>query len=235
MKRLWFASAFAGLIGSSSSPAVEMRTPFSFEQPERGNAVTWIMPNAAFFPAPGSSAALEPFRGGLLIDETPMEMRPPLGEGQGSGKKSHQFPSVWLGFITMDGELIPVTSDVVRAGSLPDTSSSWDIVVRPGRVWSDPMDEGWNRASFSFALVDPSSGATHDGVAMFLYRGTEIRDLRYQIVPEKTAASGECFTAAGLLPARFEAGDIDEATVRARHLAARKAPPSLGGSATARP
>jgi hypothetical protein len=126
------------------------------------------------------------------------------------GRDTRIFPSVRLTFFTVDGDLVPVTQDVIRSGSLGKGTSFWDIIVQPGRVWSEQADGGWSRAAFPFALVNSLEGETHNGLALFLYRDGEVSSVRYQVV-QQTAPFyvSDDFVAYGSAPARFYRTPID--------------------------
>ena len=142
-------------------------------------AATSLVPNASFVPLAGTAAA-PAFHGTLRVQESRMAATPEtFKSGEVFGKNPMIFPAFELSFTTADGDLIPVTQDVVRVGSLPGGESFWDILVQPGRVWKEEGDGDWSRASFPFALMHSLEGETHNGVAMFLYRNGEVSGLRY--------------------------------------------------------
>ncbi len=89
------------------------------------------------------------------------------------------FPSFWAAFITVDDYLVPVDRDILLTAS-----GDWDIILSPGRVWSEPGDGGWSRASLPFTLVGRKWNVSRNGLATFLYNDTEISDLTLQIVQE---------------------------------------------------
>ncbi|WP_162913132.1 serine hydrolase [Rhodospirillaceae bacterium SYSU D60014] len=126
------------------------------------------------------------------------------------GKDPKMFPAVEIPFFTHDGDLVPVSRDVIRYGSTAKGRSFWDIIVQPGRVWSEPGDNGWSRASFPFALMHLIEGETHNGVAMFLYNEDQVSDVRFQIV-QQTAPFyvTDYFTAWGQAPARYRPGGVE--------------------------
>jgi hypothetical protein len=90
-------------------------------------------------------------------------------------------------------------------------------------VWSEPSDNGRSRAAFPFALVNAREGETHNGLATFLYRGSEVSALRYQIVQQTLPGNVEViFSAFGSAPARAHVGRVnDEASLAQRYRAAR--------------
>ena len=104
--------------------------------------------------------------------------------GAGFLKGTGRFPGFSATFFTSDGYLAPVERDIIRS-----TSGDWDIVLSPGRVWSEPGDEGWSRASFPFTLVGRNYPGSHNGLAVFLFNDTEVSDLTFQIVQESSSWS----------------------------------------------
>ena len=187
-----------------------------------GSQPARVIENRAFVPGPGAAAAHEPFAGTLVLAESLLVSAPPdLGFHHVLGKDAQYFPAVRLAFITVDGDLVPVTQEVVRAGSTQPGKSYWDVIVQPGRVWVEPGDRGWSRAAFPFALVHTLEGETHNGLATFLYRGRDVTALRFQIVQQTTPAHIDVpFTAAGIAPAQREAlPSVDAEALAARYRA----------------
>ncbi|MEI9983434.1 MAG: serine hydrolase [Aliidongia sp.] len=182
-----------------------------------------VIGNAAFVPGPTAAAAHEPFAGTLVLGEAEMTTVPAkFTDARILGRDPHRFPAVDLAFITDQGDLVPVTQDVIRAGSAGRGRSFWDVIVQPGRVWSVPADGDWSRAAFPFALVNSIEGETHNGLATFLYRNGKVSNLRFQIV-QQTAPFyvKDHFTAAGSVPARFRPlAGIDRQAVAQRYEAA---------------
>lgn len=165
-----------------------------------------VIDNTAFAPDARAAPPREPFLGTLKLTETPMLSKPgKIVPGSVLGRDPQLFPGVTLSFFTDGADLVPFTQDVVRYASADRGKSYWDVLVQPGRAWSEPGDEGWSRAAFPFALVNSIEGETHNGLALFLYRGTEVSNVRIQIV-QQTAPYyiTNIFTAAGLVPAAFE-------------------------------
>lgn len=78
----------------------------------------------------------------------------------------------------VDGDiLIPVERD--RLLSLGDDLS---IILSPGRVWHEPADGDWSRASFPITVSD--RGGPRYGAVTFLYNETEISDIWFQLSQE---------------------------------------------------
>ncbi|MBS0377130.1 MAG: serine hydrolase [Proteobacteria bacterium] len=189
---------------------------------------TWsggVIPNSAFTPGTRAGPAHAPFLGTLQLAETrmhtvPVDFVPPLVLGRDPGL----FPAVNLSFFTEGGDLVPYTQDVIRSGTSGRGHSYWDLIVQPGRVWSEHGDEGWSRAAFPFALVNSLEGETHNGLATFLYRHGRVSNLRFQIV-QQTAPFyiKQVFVAAGLVTARLAAAPTEEAAALRREYRAGRA------------
>jgi hypothetical protein len=166
-------------------------------------AASWtggVIDNSAFVPGEHAAAAHEPFFGTLKLRESRMSSKPdPIAPSLVLGRDPQLFPGVELAFFTDGGDLVPFTQDVIRYASIDRGTSFWDLIVQPGRVWSDPADAGWSRAAFPFALINSIEGETHNGLATFLYRGSDVSNLRFQIVQQTSPYYvANRFVAAGL-------------------------------------
>jgi hypothetical protein len=165
-----------------------------------------VIDNAAFTPDLNAAPAKEPFLGTLALSETPMASKPDkLASGLVLGRDPGLFPGVAVSFFTDGGDLVPFTQELIPYASADRGKSYWDVLVQPGRVWSEPGDGGWSRAAFPFALVNSIEGETHNGLALFLYRGNRVSNLRFQIV-QQTAPYyiKDPFVAAGLARATLK-------------------------------
>jgi hypothetical protein len=141
--------------------------------------------NDEFAPPLHAAAAHEPFTGTLSLAETRMKTLPTKFKSATIlGRDPQLFPAVKLAFFTVGSDLVPVTQEVILAGSAGQSRSYWDLIVQPGAVWSLPDDHGWSRAGFPFALVNSLEGETHNGVATFAYRRGQATHLRVQIVQQ---------------------------------------------------
>lgn len=118
-------------------------------------------------------------------------------------------PGATLEVITHGEHLVPVVRGILTPGN-------W--IVSPGRVWSEPGDQGMSRAAFPFVVVDERDNSAHNGLAMFLFDNTRVSSLRFQIVQE--TAEWAKFDFWGQAPMTYAPGPVaDEATVRARFAA----------------
>ncbi|WP_329500399.1 hypothetical protein [Kitasatospora herbaricolor] len=89
--------------------------------------------------------------------------------------------------------LPPVSIDLVQNGShvipavrgLQITGSAyWNLIVEGGRAWNENGDGGRTRVSLPFALVERNANCVHNGLLTFLFDGSTISQVRYQIVHE---------------------------------------------------
>jgi CubicO group peptidase (beta-lactamase class C family) len=94
------------------------------------------------------------------------------------------FPVISLDFFTVDDGLVPQErhSLITRGADSP-----WDLIVEPGRVWSEAGDNGWSRAAFPFALVEKQGTLLRNGVATFVYNADKMSPIHFQIGKESTA------------------------------------------------
>lgn len=205
--------ASAAMLSLPANPAsAQMTDTLAQHQLLQPKAIEGLIENRAFLPGPHAGRARNEFTGTLHLAETEMSIDPAAFKTpKVMGKNPKLFPGVGLTFFTEDGELVPVTRDVIRMGSTPHGASYWDMIVQPGRVWSEPGDGKWSRASFPFSLVHSIEGETHHGVATFLYTDKEVSPLRFQIVQQTAPYYIEdYFTAWGVAPARYVQGGIDD-------------------------
>lgn len=98
--------------------------------------------NGLYLPQPGAKAAAHSLSGTLSVDAVRMSAsgREPAGR--------YGFPSFSVQFVTLGDVLLPLEREIIRGGS-----NDWNIILSPGRVWSEPNDGGMSRASFPFTLV----------------------------------------------------------------------------------
>jgi hypothetical protein len=149
-----------------------------------------------------------------------------------SGSGQRFFPAISLPVIRDGDSLIPLERGIIYSGGRGQ--SYWNFIASPGRVWREPGDQGWSRASMPFVLTDNYIGQALNGLATFLFRSEVISWVAVQITqetsPKMDYARGD-FNAA--IPARFVPQVFAEAARavedRQRELAAR--PPVQSWSA----
>jgi hypothetical protein len=130
--------------------------------------------NNYFLPIGQAAPALHVFKGTLAIEAWPMS-----SANYGCDGLATTSPAFSIAFFTQGEHLVPVVRDIVQP---PGT-----IIISPGKVWSEPGDQGMSRASFPFVLVNQLANATHNGLATFLYNETRVSALRLQVVQETAA------------------------------------------------
>ena len=121
----------------------------------------------------------ESFSGSISFTETamvfPKDREPYPGEDL--------FPRFTVDFIAHDGELIPGRGGVIETAALSD--SFWDVMPGTGKVWQEPGDGGWSRASFPLNLTDRGYlGQVRNCVATFVYRAAAISNVYVQCSQE---------------------------------------------------
>jgi len=146
--------------------------------------------NDYFMPFEDAEPALHKFSGKLAIASTKLTYRHIWARVKGN---FGPFPAIKASFFSYQDHLVPVE----RNKLLRSEKSHWDIILAPGRIWSEPGDSGYSRASFPFTLIHFKSfySQTHNGIATFLFDDKHVSSLRFQIVQE--AAPQEKFDAWG--------------------------------------
>jgi CubicO group peptidase (beta-lactamase class C family) len=111
------------------------------------------------------------------------------------------LPEFDFEFVQQDSYLIPVQRGLIITGH-----DYWNYHLEPGRVWHEPGDGGYSRASFPFALSWKGSNAIHNGTMTFLYNDDGISKVWYQVTQE-TAISIRV-DMWGLLDATYHRGSV---------------------------
>jgi hypothetical protein len=139
--------------------------------------------NAHFMPVGAHGPARHRFEGTLAVPEFSLRIAQRSDWARPARPGQDAFPAVDLQFFAQDGYLVPV-----RRGFLAerDGAEGWRLIVSPGRVWSEPGDEGFSRAAFPFLLTDALFNESHNGIATFLFDDTRVSSLRLQVVQEAT-------------------------------------------------
>lgn len=163
-------------------------------------------------PIPGPIAEAAPakhrFQGRVNVAEQPMSGT--TADSNYGQNGLLQFPGFSAQFTTLDGYLVPVERGILaRAGA----RSQWRVILSPGRVWSEPSDGEWSRASFPFVLVSDMTNEAHNGLATFVFNDTRVSALQFQVVQETASWDRNDFW--GRLSAEFAPGAVaDEARVQ---------------------
>ncbi len=101
--------------------------------------------------------------------------------------------SLTLQFVQNGSWLIPVTQGLQYFGTATQTGTGyspvspawhWNFIVGYGRVWNETSDNGYSRASFPFTLAEYDQNCVHNGEMTFLFKGSSISHVFYQIDAE---------------------------------------------------
>ena len=165
------------IAATSAAPAKAYRDQLTAEELLSGvHQRNHPVHNDYFRPRADSTAALHNFSGTLTLAESKISGR---RIGASAIRNFGSFPALKVDFFSHEGYLVPTVRDRLLRGT-----DAWNIVLGPGRVWSEPSDRGYSRASFPFTLVDSLASRTHNGIAMFLFDHAHVSVLRFQIVQE---------------------------------------------------
>lgn len=91
------------------------------------------------------------------------------------------LPEFNFKFVQQDDFLIPV-----ERGLIITEDERWNYFLEPGRVWYEPADGDYSRASFPFALAWKTSNAILNGTMTFLFNDDDISKVWYQVTQETT-------------------------------------------------
>ena len=133
-----------------------------------------LVDNSFYMPDGNFAAALHAFAGTLDVSTAQMS----VSGAEATGRDF--FPELSVQFMTVGDALLPLVRNVIVGGS----EGSWDIILSPGRIWSESNDQGMSRASFPFTLVTNQWNEAHNGVATFLFDDARVSNLRFQVTQE---------------------------------------------------
>jgi hypothetical protein len=159
--------------------------------------------NDYFLPVGSAGPARHALRGTLTIAAASSSIA-----REGCLGLSVPTPGFSVEVVTHGDHLVPVTRGMI--GTTPA------IVISPGRVWSEPGDQGMSRASLPFVVMNPLYNHAYNGVATFLFDDTRVSGFLAQVVQE-TAPYDDRSDAWGISPMTYSPGAVaDEAALRAR-------------------
>ncbi len=185
------------------------RTQLTYDELFSSTAPDRLIDNQAFLPEPNAGPPRHELQLELKLAETPfVSDQPVLSAKRFNGKRADLFPAVSFAITSEGDTLIPVDRDLIRASS---GESYWDVTLSPGKVWSEPGDQGMSRALIPFQLSNVLENDSHHGLAVFLYDDVRTSALRFQIsVQTKTFVIPTTFDAWGVIP--FDAYPLDSGT-----------------------
>ena len=179
---------------------------------------------SAALDSPLSTSAFQPVQG--AFPSHPFEGRLELIRSPGAGRISvltdwfdyskdeslaiADLPPFNFEFVQNGNDLVPV-----RRGPQISTHPHWEFILEPGKVWDQPDDQGWSRASLPFALQERNANCTHNGLLSFLYRSDgSISRVAYQVGSETCQYLQ--IDLWGVLNARYTPGKIEHAETMIR-------------------
>jgi len=177
----WTLTALLSMLAACAS---DEKTPLN---------ATFLLGNAAL-DSPLSTTAYQPIPGAVPAHR--FEGRLELISAPGAGRMS--VLTDWFDY-TKDaslalGDLPPFSFEFVQDGNdlVPlkrgpqiSTHPHWEFILEPGKVWDEPGDEGWSRASLPFALQERNANCTHSGLLSFLFRSDgSVSRVAYQVGSE---------------------------------------------------
>ncbi len=105
---------------------------------------------------------------------------------------------------TDDGYLVPV-----RRGLIVADHPYWNLHLEPGRVWQEPGDQGYSRASLPFTLSIKGSNSAYSGTLTFLFDEQSVSRVWYQVTQE--VSTYYRINLWGLLDAVYHPQEVDGA------------------------
>jgi hypothetical protein len=138
--------------------------------------------NGHFMPIGAGTAAPAPFSGTIRVTSTRLETSV---SDPGANAVDIVFPNVEMRFISDGNELIPLDRDFLTGTN----SSVSRIILGPGTIWTEPGDNGWTRASFPFDMTPIRTNIARNGIATFIYSGSQISAIRLQMTQESAGAA----------------------------------------------
>ena len=94
-----------------------------------------------------------------------------------------RLPDLDLDLVQHGDQLLPA-----HTGPIASSNPYWEFVVGTGKVWREPTDEGYSRASIPFALVEVNANCVHNGVLSFMFRADgRVSRTAYQVSSETCA------------------------------------------------
>ncbi len=135
--------------------------------------------NATAFRAAGKRPAHETFEG--LVEFGAVSGKAHFGNPLAKEWGLERLPVFRARFTSIDGYLVPFEREVIVD---PSPDCAWNIVLSPGRIWSEEEDDGWSRAAFPFLLANKLVNGSLNCVGSFIYRKGRISDLHVQVLQE---------------------------------------------------
>jgi len=187
-------------------PPQGIRDKLTFNDLTSGNFPE-LVHNEYFMPIGSTIPSAHPLSGEMHFSETVMNTNHSDSNWLGSGMKF--FPGFSVYVISYGEYLIPFYRGIILSGN--QQNSFWNIIVSPGRVWQEPGDHGYSRASFPFTFTDNYIGQARNGLATFVYNSSEISDVAIQITQETSPVDGyEIVNFSAMIPVRYTPNSFED-------------------------
>lgn len=215
-------AAFAAFAASARVKGELRRTVLTYEQLFSKDVLAAPVDDlAGFAPPVNAAAATEAFEGTLSLTDLEnsgsfvqlSDIFEIIPEGDSPWK---HLPEFSYQFVESGEYLIPAQQGLTITGS-----PAWNYILGPGRVWRETSDEGYMRASLSFALVQRNQNCVHNGEMTFLYSNSKtprISNVYFQITQETCYPMK--FNLWGMAAARYAPAQVPhDAELRSNHAA----------------
>lgn len=180
-------------------PPQGIRDKLTFDDLMNGNFPE-LVHNDYFMPIGSTSPPAHPLSGEIRFSETVMNTN--HSESTRLGRGMRFFPAFSVSMISYGEHLIPLDREIILSGN--EQNSFWNIIVSPGRVWQEPGDNGYSRASLPFTFTDNYIGQARNGLATFVYNSFELSEVAIQITQETSPVDGyEIANFRGMIPVRY--------------------------------
>lgn len=177
-----FLILLAVVLSNSCDKKPELWEGEKLEQPRSQLTVEHLMGrevlpliDMSFFsrPAWAQPAGIQ-FSGEIAFEKTKITY--PIGRAYYPGENI--FPGIKIDFVSDGEELIPLQNEILL-NSL-QSGDTWNVLVGTGKIWHEPEDGAWSRASFPLSLTDSYIGQVRNCVATFVYTADSISNVYLQ-------------------------------------------------------
>jgi hypothetical protein len=188
-----FAATYPTLSGTGST---SFRQWLDYTTLMQGTNNSNTVDNAAFFPPANAAMPKNTFNGTLQLNSADLKNNSKYQVLFGTKRDTsipfdspemHYMPAFSFQFVQDGSNLIPVK----RSFQVEDPVNGhpiWEYILGPGRVWDENTDNGYSRATFTFALTEKNQNCVHNGMMSFLFKNSgEISKVWYQITEETCA------------------------------------------------
>lgn len=137
-----------------------------------------------FAPHEDAGEPLHSFSGSLRLSGTPDSSGSKLvhdyfNRSDEIGTPLLRLPEFEFQFFQRGTDIIPIQRGVQRRDH-----PYWEVILQPGKAWSEAGDGGWTRASLPVSLQERAANCTHNGVLTWLFNDQSVTRVAYQVSSE---------------------------------------------------